>query len=165
VDLTTGIEKAVTTSGKLNSIIHGVCDWVYEEEFSFSKAFAWSPDSKKIAFYTFDETQVPVYNMQMWGDLYPKDYRFKYPKAGEANSLVRLSIFQLDNSKTSSVDVGPEKDQYIPRMKWTNDANVLSFIRLNRLQNHLDLIHSVGVMYLLLVATSALICGLAVMRL
>lgn len=142
VNVATGSEKAVTNSGKINAIIHGVCDWVYEEEFSFSQAFQWSPDSKKIAYYTFDETKVPEYNMQMWGTLYPKDYRFKYPKAGEANSSVNLSVYQLDNSKTTSVDVGTEKDQYIPRMKWTHDANVLSFMRLNRLQNHMDLIHA-----------------------
>jgi dipeptidyl-peptidase-4 len=142
VNVTTGSEKAVTNSGKFNAIIHGVCDWVYEEEFSFSQAFQWSPDSKKIAYYTFDETKVPEYNMQMWGSLYPQDYRFKYPKAGETNSIVNLSVYQLDNSKTTSVDVGTEKNQYIPRMKWTHDANVLSFMRLNRLQNHLDLIHA-----------------------
>jgi dipeptidyl-peptidase-4 len=141
VDIASGMEKAVTTSGKTNEIIHGVCDWVYEEEFSFSKAFAWSPDSKKIAFYTFDETQVPVYNMQMWGDLYPKDYRYKYPKAGEANSLVSLSIALIETNSIQKVDVGPVKDQYIPRMKWTKNANILAFIRLNRLQNHLELIH------------------------
>jgi dipeptidyl-peptidase 4 len=141
VDLTTGAEKVVTTSGKLNSIIHGVCDWVYEEEFSFSKAFAWSPDSKKIAFYTFDESQVPVYNMQMWGDLYPKDYRYKYPKAGEANSIVSLSIANIESASIQKVDVGPIKDQYIPRMKWTKSSDVLAFIRLNRLQNHMELIH------------------------
>ncbi len=141
VDLTTGTEKAVTTSGKLNSIIHGVCDWVYEEEFSFSKAFAWSPDRKKIAFYSFDESQVPVYNMQMWGDLYPKDYRYKYPKAGEANSIVNLSIANIENASIQKVDVGPIKDQYIPRMKWTKSSDVLAFIRLNRLQNHMELIH------------------------
>ncbi|MFD3394862.1 S9 family peptidase [Aquirufa sp. OSTEICH-129V] len=141
VDLTTGTEKAVTTSGKLNAIIHGVCDWVYEEEFSFSKAFAWSPDSKKIAFYTFDESQVPVYNMQMWGDLYPKEYRYKYPKAGEANSTVSLSIANIESASIQKVDVGPIKDQYIPRMKWTKSADVLAYIRLNRLQNHMELIH------------------------
>lgn len=141
VDLTTGTEKAVTTSGKLNEIIHGACDWVYEEEFSFSKAFAWSPDSKKIAFYTFDESQVPVYNMQMWGDLYPKDYRYKYPKAGEANSIVSLSIANIESASIQKVDVGPIKDQYIPRMKWTKSADVLAYIRLNRLQNHMELIH------------------------
>ncbi|WP_395784210.1 S9 family peptidase [Aquirufa sp.] len=141
VDLATGTEKAVTTTGKINALIHGVCDWVYEEEFSFSKAFAWSPDSKKIAFYTFDETQVPVYNMQMWGDLYPKDYRYKYPKAGEANSIVSLSIANIENNLTQKVAVGPIKDQYIPRMKWTKSSDVLAFIRLNRLQNHMELIH------------------------
>jgi dipeptidyl-peptidase-4 len=141
IDLATGSEKAVTTSGKTNSIIHGVCDWVYEEEFSFSKAYAWAPDSKKIAFYTFDETQVPVYNMQMWGDLYPADYRYKYPKAGEANSIVTLSIALIETNSIQKINVGPIKDQYIPRMKWTKSADVLAFIRLNRLQNHMELIH------------------------
>ncbi|RVU25741.1 S9 family peptidase [Sandaracinomonas limnophila] len=142
VDLKSGTEKAITTSGKLNKIINGTCDWVYEEEFSFAKAFFWSPDSKKIAFYTFDETKVPEYNMQMWGDLYPKDYRYKYPKAGEANSTVSISVFHLPTSKTVKVDVGAETNQYIARMQWTKDANILSLMRLNRLQNHLDLLHA-----------------------
>lgn len=142
VDLKTGQEKAITTSGQKNKIIHGACDWVYEEEFSFAQAFFWSPDSKKIAFYTFNEEKVPEYNMQMWGDLYPKDYRYKYPKAGESNSVVSISIYQLPTAKTVKVDVGPETNQYIARIKWTNDANTLSMMRLNRLQNHLDLLHA-----------------------
>lgn len=142
VDLMTGKEKAITTSGKFNHIIHGVCDWVYEEEFSFSQAFSWSPDNKKIAFYTFDETDVPEYNMQIWGDLYPKDYRFKYPKAGEKNSIVTLSVYKLDNGATNPIQVGPIKDQYIPRMRWTKNPDILSFTRLNRLQNHMEIIHS-----------------------
>ena len=142
VDLKTGLEKAVTTTGVINKIINGSCDWVYEEEFSFAKAYFWSPDSKKIAFYTFNEEKVPEYNMQMWGDLYPKDYRYKYPKAGEANSVVSISIFHLPTAKTVKVEVGPETNQYIARVKWTQDANVLSLMRLNRLQNHLDLMHA-----------------------
>jgi dipeptidyl-peptidase-4 len=87
VDLNTMAERQITTDGKWNNIINGMCDWVYEEEFSFAKAFFWSPDSRKIAFYTFDESKVPEYNMQMWGKLYPTDYRYKYPKAGEPNRL------------------------------------------------------------------------------
>ncbi len=142
VDLKSGQEKAITSTGVKNKIIHGACDWVYEEEFSFAKAFFWSPDSKKIAYYTFNEDKVPEYNMQMWGDLYPKDYRYKYPKAGEPNSIVSISIYQLVGSKTVKVDVGPEPNQYIARVKWTNDANTLSMMRLNRLQNHLDLLHA-----------------------
>ena len=73
-------EKAVTTDGVRNKLINGGTDWVYEEEFSFAQGFFWSPDSKQIAFYTFDESQVPEYDMQQWGGLYPKEYRFKYPK-------------------------------------------------------------------------------------
>lgn len=142
VDLISGKEKAITTSGKFNHIIHGACDWVYEEEFSFAKAFQWSPDSKKIAYYTFDETKVPEYNMQMWGELYPKDYRFKYPKAGEANSIVSLSVYSLTNQKSIPIQVGKDKDQYIPRMKWTASSDWVSFIRLNRLQNHMEILHA-----------------------
>lgn len=142
VDLKQGKEKAVTTTGVNNKLIHGASDWVYEEEFSFAKAYFWSPDSKKIAYYSFNEEKVPEYNMQMWGDLYPKDYRYKYPKAGEANSIVSISIYQLPTAKTVKVDVGTETNQYIARVKWTQDANILSLMRLNRLQNHLDLMHA-----------------------
>ena len=142
VDLTNMIEKQITTDGKWNHIINGACDWVYEEEFSFAKAFQWSPDSKKIAFISFNETKVPEYNMQTWGSLYPIDYKYKYPKAGEANSIVTVSIFNLTDSKTVKVDIGKETDQYIPRIRWTNDANVLSLNRLNRLQNKMEILHA-----------------------
>jgi dipeptidyl-peptidase-4 len=142
VDLATMTEKQITTDGKWNHIINGACDWVYEEEFSFAKAFQWSPDSKKIAFISFDETKVPEYNMQTWGKLYPVDYKYKYPKAGEPNSIVTVSIFNLTDSKTVKVDIGKETDQYIPRIRWTNDANVLSLNRLNRLQNKMEIMHA-----------------------
>ncbi len=142
VDLATMIEKQITTDGKWNHILNGACDWVYEEEFSFARAFQWSPDSKKIAFISFDETKVPEYNMQTWGKLYPVDYKYKYPKAGEANSIVTVSIFNLTDSKTVKVDIGKETDQYIPRIRWTNDANVLSLNRLNRLQNKMEILHA-----------------------
>jgi dipeptidyl-peptidase-4 len=132
-DVPTGRETAITHNGKFNHIINGACDWVYEEEFSFAKAFVWSPDSKKIAFYTFDESEVPEYNMQLWGDL--------YPEAGEANAIVRLSVALLDENKLQAIQVGPEKDQYIPRLKWTKNPDVVGFIRLNRLQNHMELLH------------------------
>ena len=141
VDVASGKETAITTDGKVNQLINGACDWVYEEEFSFAKAYVWSPDSKKIAFYTFDESRVPEYNMQMWGELYPQDYRYKYPKAGEANSIVRLSVALLDENKIQPIQVGAEKNQYIPRLKWTTNPDVVGFIRLNRLQNHMELLH------------------------
>ncbi|MBB6462132.1 S9 family peptidase [Flammeovirga kamogawensis] len=143
VDLSSMEETQLTTDGKFNHIINGSADWVYEEEFSMAKAFFWAPDSKKIAYQTFNETEVPEYNMQIWGNLYPQDYKFKYPKAGEKNSVVSVSIIDLENNNThKSVDIGSETDIYIPRVQWTADAAVLSIIRMNRLQNKLEILHA-----------------------
>lgn len=138
-----GVEVAITTDGAANKIINGSTDWVYEEELYLTKAFAWSIDSKKIAYYRFDESGVREYNMQLWNDgaLYPQDYIYKYPKAGEDNSVVAIHIFDLENRKKASVDIGAETDIYIPRIYWTQDANTLSVQRLNRLQNQLDILH------------------------
>ena len=132
----------ITADGKWNHIINGAADWVYEEEFSMAQAFEWSPDGKKIAFIRFDESEVPEYNMQIWGSLYPKDYKFKYPKAGEKNAEVSIRIFDLETGQTSHMDTGREKDIYLPRIYWTGNSNTLAFIRLNRLQNQLDLFHA-----------------------
>ncbi|MCB0856317.1 MAG: DPP IV N-terminal domain-containing protein, partial [Bacteroidetes bacterium] len=134
----------VTSDGEKNSIINGSTDWVYEEELSFTKAFFWSPDSKKLAYYRFDETEVPEYTLQYWnhGQLYPENYTYKYPKAGEKNSEVQILVYHLDSRKKVNVDIGNEKDIYIPRMNWTYDPNVLSVRRMNRLQNKLDILHA-----------------------
>jgi dipeptidyl-peptidase-4 len=140
-DVASGKEQSITSSGKLNELIHGSSDWVYEEEFEFWKAFHWSPDSRKIAFLSFDEKDVPSYNMQMWGGLYPKDYRFKYPKAGEKNSRVDVSVYDVESGKTLSIDEGAENDQYIARMQWTRNPGLLSVRRMNRLQNRIELLH------------------------
>ncbi|MBQ6725010.1 MAG: S9 family peptidase [Bacteroidales bacterium] len=139
-DLESMHEKQITFDGKFNEIINGTTDWVYEEEFSITKGFYWSPDSKKIAFYRFDESAVKQYNMQMWGELYPEDYSFKYPKAGEDNSVVDVLIYDLPSGKTLKLDVGSENDQYIPRIKWTQNPNILSFMRMSRLQNKMELL-------------------------
>lgn len=143
-DLATGKTTAITNDGEYNKRINGSTDWVYEEEFSFVKAFFWSPDSKKIAFLTFDEGEVKEYNMQLWrgpNASYPEPYRYKYPKAGEDNSVVSLSIHDLASKKTEAIDLGSETDMYIPRLTWTQDANILSVRRMNRLQNKLEIIH------------------------
>lgn len=142
VDLKTGTEKQLTTNGEKNKIINGYCDWVYEEEFSFTRAYQWSPDSKKIAFIRFDESLVPEYTIQFFNadSLYPKNYTYKYPKVGERNSQVAVFVYDLDSSKAALVDIGNDLEQYIPRMIWTNDANKLCVTRMNRLQNHLDLL-------------------------
>lgn len=139
-DIATGKEIQVTDDGKQNSIINGATDWVHEEEFAFSVAYFWSPDSKKIAYYRFDESNVKEFSFTEFNkQLYPSEYKFKYPKAGEANSVVTIHTYDLNTVRRVKVDIGAEKDQYIPRIKWTADANTLSLVRMNRLQNKLEL--------------------------
>ena len=139
-DLVNNIELQVTHDGKQNEIINGTTDWVYEEEFAITKGFEWSPDGSKIAFYRFDESKVPEFTMIEWGDLYPKENKFKYPKAGEVNSLVTVNVYDVKSQKIVPVDLGPETDQYVPRIIWTKDPGKLIVLRLNRLQNQLDVL-------------------------
>lgn len=135
-----GSSDVIAGDGAWNKVINGNCDWVYEEEFGFSKAYDWSPDGNYIAYYRFDESKVHEFHMPMYEELYPKDYNYKYPKAGEDNSVVEIHIYDVKNKKTIKADIGTETDQYIPRIKWTKDAGTLCVYRLNRLQNKLELL-------------------------
>ena len=139
-DLASGTEKQFTNDGLYNHIINGAPDWVYEEEFSFSQGFYWSPDSKKIAFMKFDESHVREFQMEEFEGLYPEWYSFKYPKAGEDNSIVGIYVYDLESGKTVMMDTGKETDIYLPRIAWTKDPNVLAIQRLNRHQNHLEIL-------------------------
>jgi dipeptidyl-peptidase-4 len=140
-DLASNKSTPITTDGQKNSIINGITDWVYEEEFAFVKAFDWSADSKKVAYIRFDESQVPEFSMSMFGkELYPMMQTFKYPKAGEKNAVVSLHIYDVNANAVKDINLGKYNDFYIARMKWTNDANTLSAQVLNRHQNNLDLL-------------------------
>ncbi len=130
----------ITTDGTVNKIINGMSDWVYEEEFGFTRAFYWSPDSKKIAFIRFDESQVPQFTMQLYEDgMYPIDQTFKYPKVGEKNAEVTAMIYDITQGRSTKADLGDMNEMYIPRVKWTKDANQLCVFKMNRHQNHLQL--------------------------
>jgi dipeptidyl-peptidase-4 len=140
VDLVSNQETQITTDGKRNAIINGITDWVYEEEFAFVKAYDWNADGSKIAYIRFDESQVPEFSMDLYTqDLYPTQSVFKYPKAGEKNAVVSLHLFDVTSGDSKPVNLGNYQDFYIPRIKWTNDANLLSVQVLNRHQNNLDL--------------------------
>ena len=143
-DLAKAKLRRVTKDGAYNQIINGAVDWVYEEEFGMSRGFEWNVDGSKIAYYKFDESAVKQWVMPMYGDLYPEQYTFKYPKAGEANSVVDVHICDVLKGKDKKIELGSENDQYLPRIKWTNDPNVLSVQRLNRLQNKWELLMVTG---------------------
>ncbi len=131
----------ITFDGKKNAVINGITDWVYEEEFAFVRAFDWNANSSKLAFIRFDESEVPEFSMNIYGkDLYPTTEVFKYPKAGEKNAVVSLHLVDIKSNTTQKIALNDYSDFYIPRIKWTNDANFLSVQVLNRHQNNLDLI-------------------------
>ena len=140
IELESMKEIQITIDGRLNNIINGATDWVYEEEFSFHKGFYWSSDSKKLAYYTFDESDVKEYQMEMYGSLYPTHYKFKYPKAGETNSIVSISVYNILQERSIPFDIGFNPDIYIPRINWGNNNHNLYVTKLNRLQNHLEIL-------------------------
>jgi dipeptidyl-peptidase-4 len=137
-DLVSGEEVTVTTDGKRNAIINGTTDWVYEEEFSLTKAFCWSPKSDAISYLKFDESAVKEFQFAVYGQLYPEQYTYKYPKAGEDNSVLTLHVFSLGDKATKQVSTGTEKDIYLPRMSWDSYTNNLVVLRMNRHQNKLE---------------------------
>jgi dipeptidyl-peptidase-4 len=140
-DIAAKTTKQITNDGKKNAVINGITDWVYEEEFAFVKAFDWNKVGDKIAYIKFDETAVPEFSMDVYGkELYPKQETFKYPKAGEKNATVSLHIYDVKAGTDKVITLGNYSDFYIPRIKWTNEAQTLSVQVLNRHQNNLDLI-------------------------
>lgn len=148
-NLQTGEETQITIDGKTNKIINGAPDWVYEEEFGFKKAYQWSPDGKYIAYIKFNESRVKQYTLIKYAgeephlaqyELYPGLYTYKYPKAGEDNSIVSVHIYNVSTKKTITADIGQNTDIYIPRIKWNIDGSFLGIERLNRAQNKIELL-------------------------
>ena len=135
----------ITQDGVQNKIINGLPDWVYEEEFSpvdgdGMVATRWSPDGTMIAFIRFDETAVPEMPLTWYeGGLYPRRSTFKFPKVGQANSVVSVHIYDLSTRNILGNVMGLEADDYCPRLNWTKD-NQLVITRLNRAQDTLDLL-------------------------
>lgn len=133
-DLVNHTTKQITSDGKQNSIINGTTDWVYEEEFAITQGFEWSPDSKYLAFMRFDETAVKQFQMAMYGPLYPEEYTFKYPKAGEDNSKVTFHIANIETAAIKAVNLGAY--EYLPRFQWSPIKNEVFVSTLNRHQSH-----------------------------
>ncbi|MBO9658711.1 MAG: S9 family peptidase [Chitinophagaceae bacterium] len=138
-DVASGAAKAVTTDGKWNYVINGNCDWVYEEEFSFTQAYQWSPKGNYLAYYRFDESEVKQYEFTEFDNSYNKQYTYKYPKAGDANSKVEIHIYTVANGKNVKAQY-EQGDIYIPRIKWTQADNELIVFWMNRHQDNLKLL-------------------------
>lgn len=136
-------EVQVTRDGEINKILNGITDWVYEEEFAVTNLMAWSPDSEYLAFVRFDESEVPEYSMQVYGDqLYPGYYTYKYPKAGQKNSKVTVHSYSVMTKDTKELKVPVEADSYIPRIVFTRNADQLAVMTLNRQQNIFNLYYA-----------------------
>jgi len=129
----------ITHDGSKNAIINGAPDWVYEEEFALKTGYYWSPDSRRLAFYRFDESRVKEYSLLRYQDLYPELYTFKYPKAGEENSVVEIYVYNLIEGTSNMMNTGEDSTRYIPRIKWLPTSDRLCITSLNRLQNRADL--------------------------
>jgi dipeptidyl-peptidase-4 len=141
-DLLTASETQITSDGVENKIINGAVDWVYEEEFTMDNGMRWSPTGKFLAFYHFDESKVKEFSMDMFSSksLYPTQTQWKYPKAGEDNAKVDVHIYGIDDKQTRIAKTNSEKDQYLPRIQWSQTDRFLSIQRLNRWQNHWELL-------------------------
>ena len=139
-DLAHRSSTPITDDGRWNEVINGTTDWVYEEEFGFTQAYATSPDSRQVAYLRFDESRVPLFEMMRFdGSLYNKAYSFKYPKAGDCNSLVELWVYDRQTGTKRKIDTGADLDQYISNVDWT-PAGELLFFRVNRRQNHFEIV-------------------------
>ena len=137
-DLNTGTETRLTTDGG-DDIINGTTDWVYEEELGLRDAYRWSPDSKRLAFWRFDQSAVPAFPVVDELGQYPRVSTLRYPKAGEANSRVSIHVIGADGSNRHPLEVGPDTGQYITRLEWL-DADSIAVQRLPRRQAQLDLL-------------------------
>jgi dipeptidyl-peptidase-4 len=140
-DLNSGNIVKITNDGKKNSILNGLADWVYEEEFGHARLYEWTKNSDAIVFVKSDETEVPEMYIPIYEkQLYPSEMRFKYPKAGEKNSVVSAQLYRLDNAKTIALNLANFKNYYIPNVYHTAKADEIILITSERLQNASDVL-------------------------
>jgi dipeptidyl-peptidase-4 len=142
VNIGTGEITQLTEDGEKDVTLNGITDWVYWEELwgRSANGFWWSPDGSRIAYYRFDEREVPSYPMVDFMPGYPEVEWQKYPKAGETNPTVQVGVIALDSKTTTWMATGEETDVYLPRVDWVPGGQRLAVQRLNRDQNRLDLL-------------------------
>ena len=150
LDLTTGVERQLTSNGSDGGIINGTFDWVYEEEFGLRDGFRWSPDGEYIAFFQLDESNTRDFALTDLTTLYPEYHEFRYPKAGETNSEVQIGVIDVASGAISFFDTdtwmeGGDETEYIASMGWTpalaDGGYDVWMLRMNRDQNKEDLLY------------------------
>ena len=136
-------ESQVTKDGETGKILNGITDWVYEEEFRATNLMSWSADSKFLAFVKSDESSVPMFSFQYFeGTLYPQTYSYKYPKAGENNSVVGVYAYSVDTKDIKKMEVPLDNDGYIPVIRFTENPDQLAVMTLNRHQNQFSMYYA-----------------------
>lgn len=141
-------EVDVTTDGKIDHVINGVPDWVYEEEFTTSVSMAWAPDNQTLCYLKYNESEVPAYSFPLYEGtcdpeskyaLYPGSFTYKYPVAGEPNSKVSVHSYDIDNRKTKDLEIPAGNIEYIPRIAYGGSPDRLIVATLNRAQTRMEL--------------------------
>lgn len=140
-DLDSGKVVQITHDGEKNKIINGLADWVYEEEFGHARQYEWTQNSDAIVFIKSNESEVPVMHIPIYEkNLYPMDWQYKYPKAGEKNAVVSAHVYRLDQQKTLDINLNSFKNYYIPNVFQTKKDNEIVLITSQRTQNASDVL-------------------------
>jgi dipeptidyl-peptidase-4 len=137
-EFATAKETQLTTDGQTH-IFNGKFGWAYEEEFGLAQAWEWSPDSRYIAYWQEDESEVPIFQMTDYADQTAEYVQIRYPKVGQTNPKVRIGVVNVSTGAQQWMNVNESGDFYIPRINWTAQSGLLSIMVLNRAQNHLKL--------------------------
>ena len=135
----TGQETRLTHDAT-ESRFNGRFGWVYEEEFGLAQAWSWSHDSRHIAFWQEDESEVPLFRMTDYaGPGHPEYVTLKYPKVGDTNPTMRIGVADITTGEVRFMETGEDPDSYIPRIYWTSVPGQLAVQWMNREQTHIKL--------------------------
>jgi dipeptidyl-peptidase 4 len=139
VGIADGKERALTSGGN-EEVRKGELDWVYPEELGNKTAYSWSPDSSSVAYFEMDERKVSQFPLVDFESYSGEAEMERYPEAGGANPIVRVLVTSVNGGEPRVMDTGAETDVYIPRVAWLTDSKQLAIQRLNRAQDHLELL-------------------------